>query len=431
MMNLTTNHVANGLRQDTIENRISYAHIVCFLVTFPFHRFYSEMVLISFLLHTLIHTRRHDWQRLWRPELLILSSFFLLNLLGIMWTTDRSAALRDLERQLALLLFPVLFLLTHLNLLQYRKPILLTAGITAAGVILYLYADALRIILYNHLPLKTIISSSFIHHNFSEPLGIHATYLSLYVAVSLAVFMYYLPRERNPLLGWVYGFLMLLLLAGLVQLASKAVLLATIFFTFAGVPFFIGDRTARIRFLSIAGVMLVLLLIVILRVQSFEKRYIHEFRNDLLPDNMVSASSESRLQRWQLGLDFIEKKTVLGYGSGMEKKLLQDAYFKRKMYVAYINELNLHNEYLSLWLKTGLLGLLVACATLLMGFFEAVRNRDFIFFAFLSLLSVTFFSENVLDVNKGIFFCAFYFSFLYLSAPVRLQFRRPAGRQGG
>jgi len=35
------------------------------------------------------------------------------------------------------------------------------------------------------------------NHNFSEPIGMHATYMSLYVALAMASFLRFLLQEKN------------------------------------------------------------------------------------------------------------------------------------------------------------------------------------------------------------------------------------------
>jgi len=113
------------------------------------------------------------------------------------------------------------------------------------------------------------------------------------------------------------------------------------------------------------------------------------------------------------------RSPVIGHGSGSEKRLLKDMYFKKRLYNSYLLELNAHNQYLSFLLKSGVLGLLIFFFTLGYGFWTAWNNRDIVFTAFMLLISVVSFSENMLDVNKGIFFYAFFFSvFLFTGKPL-------------
>ena len=46
------------LINEPIANKISYYHLSCYLIALPFEFFYSEIILISFGLHTLILSQK-------------------------------------------------------------------------------------------------------------------------------------------------------------------------------------------------------------------------------------------------------------------------------------------------------------------------------------------------------------------------------------
>ena len=127
---------------------------------------------------------------------------------------------------------------------------------------------------------------------------------------------------------------------------------------------------------------------------------------------------EPRIMRWESAIKLIKQSPLIGYGSGSQKRLLKDVYFRDKLYGSYLHELNTHNQYLSFWLAFGIGGLLVFLATLYMGFSVAWQNRDILFICFLLLVTIPAFSENILNVNKGIFFYAFFFSFFIKTATI-------------
>ena len=232
---------------DSLENKIGFYHIACFLVTLPFDRFFSHLVLISFLLHTIIHIRKKQLSSAWNWQTVLLTSVFLLSLIGISWSAYKSEGLKDLERQLAILLFPLAFQLSGLNLQRYRRSILHIFGVTCIITILYLFADAIRVIQYNRLPISSLFYSSFINHNFSAPIQLHATYLSMYISLSVASFVVFFLEEKNNKRSILYIISILILLAGLVQLASKSVLIATLLFTATGLLPKIGRASCRER----------------------------------------------------------------------------------------------------------------------------------------------------------------------------------------
>jgi O-antigen ligase len=404
--------------EDTLENKISFYHLAAFVILLPFNRFYSEIFLISLLLHTLIHINRSKLRSVLTTENLILSSVILLNAAGIIYSHDKSEAFKNIERQIAILLFPIIFSLTGLDWQQYKTRILKLFGLTCVLTILYLYADAIHIILYNKLPLKSIFSLAFINHNFSEPIGLHATYLSMYAALSTATFLQFFLAEKRNNFRFVYAAAVCILLAGLFQLASRSVLIATIILIIAGFPLLLQAGIQRFRFTMISIIILLIAILGITKIDSFKKRYVGDFKNDLTQASINNEILEPRIIRWHYAVELIKHSPVIGYGSGSEKRLLKEKYFEKKLYNSYLNELNAHNQYLSISLKTGILGLLVFLLTLCYGFAIAWRSKDIFLAAFMIIISIVSFSENILDVNKGIFFYAFFFSFFVkLSKP--------------
>jgi O-antigen ligase len=396
---------------DSLENKISFYHLAAFIILLPFNRFYGELVVISLLLHTIIHINRSRLHSIFTKQNLILSSLFLINLAGIIYSSDKKEAFNNIERQLSILLFPVIFSLTGLDWQQYKTRILKIFGLTCVLIILYLYADALHIILYNKLPLRTLFSLSFINHNFSEPIGLHATYFSMYVALSIAVFLHLFLAEKRNTYRFAYVIAVCILLAGLLQLASRSVLIATIILIIAGFPLFMPAGIQRSRFIMVSLFVLLITILGITRIDSFKKRYVGDLKKDLTQASINNEILEPRFIRWGYAIELIQHSPVIGYGSGSEKRLLKEKYFENKFYNSYLNELNAHNEYLSISIKTGILGLLVFLLTLCYGFAMAWHQKDIFLAAFMIIISIVSFSENILDVNKGIFFYAFFFSF--------------------
>jgi len=399
---------------DTPENKISFYHLLFFIVMLPFDRFYSEIILISFALHIVIHLTKDRIKAALNPQTVILSSVFLINLLGLIYSPDRKATLNDLERQLAILLFPILISASGLNLRKYKDKLLKVFSLTCTGVIAYLFIYNFRLILYNHLPFSYLFSNLFINHNFSAPIEMHATYLSMYVSLALISFLFFLLTSKSDRNKMFYGACMLILLAGLMQLASRNVFIATILIIVVLYPFFIKEKAVRIRFVLIALPVILIALVSIFRTSWLRQRYTTELKNDLTQASINTM--EPRVERWQVAWKLFQNAPLLGYGSGTEKRILMDQYFEAKLYNSYLNKLNAHNEYLSIMLKTGVWGLAIFLFTLLYGYISAWRNQNIIFAGFMTLIAFVSFSENIFDVNKTIFFYSFFFSFFVFSS---------------
>jgi len=220
--------------------------------------------------------------------------------------------------------------------------------------------------------------------------------------------------EQRRSIKYLYITCIIILSAGLLQLSSRAVVIALLLIINLAFPFLLLKGKQQIKFCAVSFILSAALLFGITRIDSFETRYVSELKNDLTDKISVVEIDESRVTRWEAIAELIKNSPVIGYGTGSEKKILQDKYFEKKLYSSYINQLNTHNEYLNFLLKTGFIGLAIFIGVLGIGFLTAWKQKDFLFAAFLILISIVCISENILDRNKGIFFYSFFFSLFLL-----------------
>lgn len=406
---------------DTFTNKVSYYHLLLFLTFLPFDRFYSELVLASLTVHTLIHFKKEQLRNISWRDLLVLQSIFLLTVLSTVYSRNTGQAFSFWSRQASIFLFPFLLFLTPLDLKKYQRRILAVFAFTCILTILYLYGDAFKTILYYHLPFSSILSSFFINHNFSAPIGLHATYLSLYAAVSLIflVTMLYagvsLPQKIWVSLG------IAVLLMGLIQLGSRAILVGILLVAAIVLPVYYLREKQRLPFTIVVSLFICVLFIGISRIEGLKARLFDALKTDLGETVPGEEIADPRMLRWEAALALIRQSPIIGHGSGDEVMLLKEAYFRKKLYNSYLFSLNAHNEYLSIWLKSGIVGLAVFLFGLYYGFDKAIRQKNIFLLSFLFLLSIVSVSENFLDVNKGIFFYAFFFSFFLLAGRKQVQ----------
>lgn len=405
---------------DSTANKISYYHLACFLIMLPFDFFYSQLVLMSFALHTVIHLQKKRLQLLLHKTTLVPISIYLLSLVTICYSYDTAEGFNILGRQSAILFMPILLALNPLDLSKYKLPLLKIFAFTCTAVVLYLYADAIHTILYFHLPLSDLFTTAFINHNFSLPVQMHATYLSMYAAFALLIFLYTGIRETAMRKKIWYSAGICVLFAGIVQLTSRAVFGGMLLIIPVGVAFFLLAGKKRLLFLGTAGIIALVSFILITKVDAFKIRYVSELKNDLTEAAIDNEMLEPRVARWQLAFDLVKQSPVIGYGNGSEKELLKQKYFENKLYISYLAAFNAHSEYLSFLLRGGIIGLCVYLFVLYYGISVAVKNKDFLFFSFMALIALVSISENILDVNKGIFFYSFFLSFFLTGNNVQL-----------
>ena len=399
---------------DTTTNTISYWHLVGFLVTLPFDFFYSEIILASFAIHTLIHCRKAYLKNLYNMDVLVLTSIYFLGVISILYSPDKKEGVNIATRQLAIILFPVLFSLNSIELKKYRRRLFTFFIITCTGTVIYLYIDAVHTIMYFHLPLSSLFTMAFMNHNFSLPIELHATYLSMYVAFSIIALVWMITQEKKRNYQFMYAACLFILTMGMLQLSSRAAFVALLIVINLVFPVIVFRGKQRIRFMIVSLFLSITLFFGISHVDSFKERYISELKKDLTQKPDLIEINEPRVARWKVTVDLIKRSPVVGYGLGAEKNLLKEKYFEEKLYTSYLNEFNTHNEYLSFLLKNGVIGLALFIYVLFYGFAAAWKQRDLLFLSFLILITIVCISENVLDLNKGIFFYSFFFSLFLL-----------------
>jgi O-antigen ligase len=398
---------------DQFENKVNYYHLLLFLLALPFDRIYTTLIIISYIAHTLIFFTKKDLDKL-NSTTFILQSVFFVTLLSAMYAPVFTHGLDVITRQLAILLFPVILTIHSQKLGDYRNRLLTAFSLSNTITILYLYFDAVKVIRFNHLPLSTIFTMAFVNHNFSLPIGIHATYLSMLLVLSLIYSIQQLTENLTRPARLFYYICSAVQYLGLIQLSSKSALIALFITLIAGFPLFVLKKENRHLYLLKIMTASFLLIIFVLCFHAFRVRYLTTLQDDLY-ENRGIVKENGRVDRWNTAFELIRKAPVMGSGAGSEIPLLRNLYYEKKMYESYLFSLNAHNQYLSFLINSGVIGLLVYVATLAWGLWESVKRRDVLLFGFILLVSVVSLSEDLLDVNKGIFFYAFFFSFFVLS----------------
>ncbi|MFA6085052.1 O-antigen ligase family protein [Mucilaginibacter sp.] len=399
---------------DSTANKVSYFHVMLLLLSLPFDRFYSHLILISLAIHTLINLNKKDIKPVFTLTNLMLQSVFFVTVIGTLYTINKTQAFNEWSRQVVILLVPIIFCLNTLDLKKYRNNLLLVFALGCTATILYLYLQVFITIKYYHFPVSTVFSSAFTNHNFSEPIDIHATFFSMQIAVALVYLLYALVKETATTAKILYLFCSAVLMAGILQLSSKSVFAGLLIILNVALPYFLLTGRARIKYITVAASISVLIIAGIYSMGNFKKHYITDLKKDL---SKASANelTDPRLARWEVALQLAAQAPLIGHGSGSEIQLLKERFFQHKFYRSYLHGLNAHNQFISFFIKTGIWGVLVYLVILFFGFRMALSKNDLLLFSFMVIITAVSFSENYLDVDKGVFFYAMFFSLFIFS----------------
>lgn len=127
--------------------------------------------------------------------------------------------------------------------------------------------------------------------------------------------------------------------------------------------------------------------------------------------NVNGNSFAQRLVYWKLAKSIGKENFLFGVGTGdvndaFEKYYEQNSVLKKEY------QLRSHNQYLSTFIALGFLGVVIFIFTLIAPLQFAIKNNNFLYVVFACITLISFFSEDTLETQDGVYLFAFFNSFL-------------------
>ncbi len=368
------------------------------------------------------------WQRLkaatWAWPFLL---YYLLLVAGMLFTEDRSNGFFTLEKKITFFVLPMIVATGRL-LDEKFVGFLKRSFVYSCSAVVFL---CLGLATYSYLHGGTFanfdfhtnenftlfhpdVSSAWMHFSYiqlAQWAGIHPGYLSMYLVFCLVILFtenYQTGIQKN-----IHAFLGCVIVGFLVLLASRMAMLA---FICAAVYLSITkmkekDWKAMLLIFSVSVMMSFLLwLNPVARFRVIEEPMITTYQADQTVMDWNSVSY--RLLEWQGSWSVIRAHWLAGVGTGGSKEAMDIFYAHYNKSTVDLG-LNAHNEYLQVWMESGLIGLLIFFICLLSGLFQFRNNPSYV--SFILIFSLMALTESVAERQKGIvFFMLFQVLFLGL-----------------
>ena len=135
--------------------------------------------------------------------------------------------------------------------------------------------------------------------------------------------------------------------------------------------------------------------------------------------NANGHSVAMRLEFWKTGLAIAKANWLVGVGTGDTQLAFDHAYEKRQSSLLPKWRLRAHNEYLTLWISFGIIGLLWA---LFSWWWPAWKNgawRDPLFIAWAITFAVSCLTDDTIETQAGATFFALYYALFVFAAPLK------------
>jgi O-antigen ligase len=338
---------------------------------------------------------------------LLFIGFYLLHLLGLLYTSNMDSGLFDVQMKMTLLIFPLIYVTRPIN---RRELYGVFYSLIAGGIVASLIMLATAAVIYFNSG-----QNKFFYEEFS--FLIHPSYLSMYLNFAIAWLVLGIV-ERHKSLKFMATFWAVLIIAFfsviIVLLSSKLGLLTLLLIYFGALIYYILSRRKYI--LGIAGLIAVVLAIsaVLYYVPEISGR-VQTALTALTSDetNVTEAESTAvRMLVWKASNKVIGQNPLVGVGTGDAKDELMKEYSAEGMTGAIANSLNCHNEYYQVFVTLGIIGFLVFTLHLLGPLRKAYRKKNIIYVLFLVIVMFNFLTESMLETQAGVLFFALFNSLL-------------------
>lgn len=377
------------------------------IITLPISIKANSIAIILWGVHLLLFERTR-WQRnfssLWKRDraIFLAPALYLLQLVGLAYTEDFSNGFRSLETKLSLLILPLLIVpmsfsqkSTHL----FTKVFILTVFCSA----LFCHAVLLVDLIQAGSKISDLLTSYLYQTSYlTKPLLLSPIYFSLYTSFAILLCLWFLISEKKyfwliPLITYLQFFNFMLI--------SRTALMAQLMLSAGMLIYYWGYKEKRYALLSVS---FLLFITAIYAISTQVPDYKHRF-SSLLSHQSSETSTGLHMNSWRCALLSNKGLTVIfGQGSGDELTALKKCYQEKGLFTMVDKELNSHSEFLSTYVRHGLIGVLFLLGVLIAFVRLALQKGNVPFILFILLFAMTSMTESTLSVQKGVV----YFSLL-------------------
>lgn len=399
-------------------NRVYFGTISLFLVVFcVFPKFTGLSIAILALVSIFGWVKKHlsfQWTK--RHSLFVV--FYLLYVVGTIWTNHWDVASKYLEYKLSFIIFPIL-LSAHPKQKIDWSPIYLV-WITAVSITTVLgFFNSYQCSLEGGINCYQTVVFSYIHH---------PTYFSAYHAFAFFLAWWgWWKQKKFFSLFWIIPFSLFSLIAQ-VMILSLAGMLFLIGIFAVLIAFLIFKKVGKKKgWLAISFFPIFLFLIVRFVPQINSEwngavYYLDSFISN--PKSFIEnrpakiTGGEQRLVMWAISAKTL-KENPMGLGTGN-----MDAYLQSELRGLGQNEManrnmNPHNQYLQIGLELGVLGMLFFLFLIGYFVFLAIKTRNYTLLLVVLSLAFNCLFESMLQRQSGIVFYTFWMLFLLAYNPTK------------
>ena len=392
-----------------IQNRTLLILIgLSFLSIYPIIPFKFEgLSVIVFGLCSLIYSIITEKNKRYKKTFLVVSVLYFVLLISALFSTNISEGLKKMETMLSLVVFPIIFYLllgeSKLDFPKIKDIFLKSYYISSlvfCVISFYLFTT------YQN-PKYLFLDSNFFRMAIfdNQYFGDHPIYVSIFLSIAIIFgFSFFDIKRKYTWQNFSILISQICLIILLFLLMSKGVIIALMLVLIT--QLFRYNKIKKIHILSLIIVLSLFFVLVPEKNNRF-KEIINLSSYEVLDEN---NSTSIRVIIYKCGIENLLNNFLMGVGIGDVQEKLDLCYdqkqvnFTKGMY-------NSHNQFLFVWLSSGVIGILVFIYFLAYYFKKAIHYDDQIMISILILYCVVFLFENVLSRQSGVIFFSFLVNF--------------------
>ncbi|WOI22395.1 O-antigen ligase family protein [Nonlabens ulvanivorans] len=348
-------------------------------------------------------------KKIWQP--IVLSSLIVIYAISLLYTQDLKTGFKRLETGASLFLVPWLFYFLGSRIKLSRAHLKIVFHTYFWAAVLY----AVIIIIF-FMSIGYYSGEHNLEYCLSWLDGMlwglsqHAIYASMILGIALLI----TPFIFKDYKGWkkvliAIGFLMLIYM--LFLMFRKGVVAAIIIAAFT----YFLTNFKKIKKVSVLLITSVVLIAGIFMKDKISERVTEVFRKETYSQVDIEKSTSMRFAIYNCVVDDIKKSPWIGHGIGDGYELIENCLRDKHGIIFQDSKLrkNAHNQYLGIWLYTGLAGLLLFVFQLFLYYKKAITDKNVLFIQLLVFFSIVLLTENILDRATGVLLFALFLNMFF------------------
>lgn len=370
--------------------------VVLFAGTIPFHMGINNLLILPIVITFMLSEKRYTHTGYDKILVTIASLYFGIHLISLLYTSNVENGFFQIEKRLHFIIFPLVFYFknaTNDDLLNrcvrtfiWAVFIALIACILLSGYILVL--DCMT---------RSVTASEFVsyfsYETLSKRIGLHPTYLSMYVLFSLAVLL----NDKKKRL-----YLILFLVVMIILLSSRIAIVS--FFLMVGLLFVRQSNKNYKKLVVVALVFIAVLSSIMLISPEATNRHFLDYFS--ITHRSENTGINMRMIHWLASIEVVRSNFLWGVGLGDSQDVLDKIYseMRHENFIGF----NSHSQYLWDIINFGLLGVILLLTNFILPFILRYRSLDSTYCCFVLIVATFCLTECLFHVNKGISFYGFF-----------------------